>query len=142
MLALIGPLLSSVASGFLAPLVGYYTSKDANVLAGFSDAAKTDQAIALAQMQAQVQIEQIKATSNTWFGARLITLGFGLLTMLHFGAVVFDSMTIGHHVVGSWGIAALPGPLASWEGTIITSFFVVSVASPPLQAITAWLHRN
>ncbi len=132
---------SGALSGILQPILGYFTAKQDTTLEGLKAAAGADTALGTAFLNAQVEMAQLKASQNMWFGARLIFLALGALVTIHFGAVVFDSISW-NHVVGSWGIAALPKPLDSWEGSIILSFFIVAPAAPVFSAVTSWLHKR
>lgn len=137
----ISGLIGGLGKGVLAPVLGYFTVARNDDLSGFQAGASADTDRYKALLAAQVQMAQIRASQNTWFGARLIFLCIGAFVTYHFGAVVFDSVPTHGHVVGSWGIAKLPAPMDDWEGTIVLSFFAATLAGPMTSAVTSWLHR-
>ena len=134
--------IGSAVSGILAPVLGYFTTARNDDLSGFQTGALSDTERFKALLAAQVQMAQIRASQNTWFGARLIFLCIGLIVTYHFGAVVFDSVPTRGHIVGSWAIAKLPAPMDGWEGTIVLSFFAATLAGPMTSAVTTWFHRK
>lgn len=137
MLAAVGSLLGGLGSSVLAPVLGYFTSKDTITLQGFQAATAADVGQYEAYLNAQTEIETLKASQNMWFGARLISLAGGGLTVFYFGSIVLDSM---FHF--GWAIAKLPSPWDEHAWQILVSFFLVTPAAPVLSAVTAWLHRK
>jgi len=89
-------------------------------------------------MEAEVETNRQKLMMNKLFmerwETRWIIPGFAFITMAHYGAVVLDSIFL-----FDWNVAALPGPIAEWEGQIILSFFVVV---PAKDLISAYLNRG
>lgn len=97
-------------------------------------AVEGDKVVNTAVLQAWVQAQVAAAAARnadrgSWLTAWMMPAAF-LIAVSHFGAVVFDSMPIAGHVVGSWGIAALPGDYAELQRAIIYSAAgIVSVKS-------------
>ena len=137
MLALVGSLVSSLASGILAPILGYFTSKDTITLQGFQAAASADTDAYKAYLAAQVQVDTLRASQNMWWGARLLYLVGGGAAVTHFAAVMLDST-----FRFGWGVPKCPAPYDTYEWAIVQTFFLLTPAAPLLSAVTAWFHRT
>jgi hypothetical protein len=137
MWTIISSLLGGLGSSIIAPILGYFTSKDAQTLAGFTAAAGVDATIATAQLNAQVEIAQLKASTNTWWGARLVWLLVVGTAGLHFAAIMLDST---FHF--GWAIPKAPAPYDGYEWAVLQSLVIIAPAAPVLSAVTAWLHRK
>jgi len=89
-------------------------------------------------MEAEIETNRQKLMMNKLlmehWSTRFIVPGFAFITMAHYGAVVLDSIFL-----FDWNVAALPGPIADWEGQIILSFFIVV---PAKDLLTKWLNRG
>ena len=146
MFALISSLASGLISGVVSPLFAWLNKKQDTQLEGFQTAAGLDVAAYGAFLNYQVAIGAQKAAANSWWGARVLYLIVGGSAALHTAAVFLDSVPWwtpwGAHVIGSWGVPALPTVYADYERVIVTSLFVVSTLGPPASAVTAWLHRK
>lgn len=69
---------------------------------------------------------QNKAIEGKWGPSIMVTLVFFTIPIgIHFAAIVFDSMTLFGHIVGSWDIKALPKPFDYLEVQIIQSLFYI-----------------
>lgn len=77
---------------------------------------------------------QMAEINKEWWVTRWIMPAFAYPVAFHFGAVILDSVFL-----FDWNVAALPGPLADWEGQIILSFFIVGTAE---RVVTKWLNRG
>lgn len=71
------------------------------------------------------RIEELKIASaqraadlGHWSTAWMVPTVFAVC-LVHFAAVVFDSVPLFGHVIGSWKIAALPGEYSSMEQYIV-----------------------
>lgn len=133
-----GPLINSI----LAPVLGYFTAKQNADLQAFTTGAAVDKDIQIAAINSQVEIAQLQASVNTWWGARLIILIVAGACAYHFSAVMLDSVPWWGHVVGSWRVPRLPEPYDGYEGKILLSFFIITPAAPVFSAIAAWFHRK
>ena len=134
--------LSSLVSGILAPILGYFTAARNDDLAGFQSGAIADTTRYTAYLNATVQMAQIRASQNQWWGARLIMLMVAGTAALHFSGVMLDSVPLFGHVVGTWHVPKLPAPYDGYEADILLSFFILTPAAPVLSAVTAWFHRK
>ena len=134
--------LGSLVSGVLAPVLGYFTTARNDDLAGFQAGATADTGRYTAYLNATVEMAQIRASQNQWWGARLIMLLVAGSSAAHFSAVMLDSVPLLGHIVGSWSVPKLPAPYDGYEADILLSFFVLTPAAPVLSAVTAWFHRK
>ena len=148
MFALVSSMFSGLMSGLVGPLFTWLNKKQDTQLEGFQTAAGIDQAAYATFMQYQIAIGAQKAAANSWWGARALYLIVGGSAALHTSAVFLDSVPWkvwpwwAAHVIGSWGVPALPPIYADYERVIVTSLFVVSTLGPPASAVAAWLHRK
>jgi hypothetical protein len=142
MLGIISSVISGLGSGFLAPILGYFTTARNDDLAGFQSGALTDTTRYTAYLNATVQMAQIQASMNVWWGARLIILVLAGSVAIHFSAIMLDSTPFLWHQVGSWAIPKPPAPYDDYEGKIVLSFFIMAPIAPIASAVTAWFHRK
>lgn len=77
---------------------------------------------------------QMAAINKEWWVTRWIMPAFAYPMAIHLGAVVADSIFF-----FDWDVAALPGPIAEWEGQIVLSFFIVGTAE---RVVTKWVNRG
>lgn len=89
-------------------------------------------------IQSDIEINRLKmqmaAVNNQWWVTRWIMPGFAYPVMLHWGAVIADSV-----FMFPWNVAALPHPLDEWEGQIILSFFIIGTAE---KMVGQWMNRG
>jgi len=123
--------LTSIVSGGLGSIFGGYLDYR-NVK------SRIEGEVLQRYMEAEVETNRQKLMMNKLFmerwETRWIIPGFAFITMAHYGAVVLDSIFL-----FDWNVAALPGPIAEWEGQIILSFFVVV---PAKDLISSYLNRG
>ena len=142
MSSIISGLLGGIGSGILAPILGYFTTARNDDLAGFQSGVTADKDVAIATINARIQIAQLQASTNLWWGARLIILFVAGCCAAHFGAVMLDTTPLFGHIVGSWSVPKLPAPYDQYESEILLSFFVLTPTAPLLNAAASWLHRK
>jgi hypothetical protein len=135
--ATIGSLAQRIISGFAGPLLGYLGKKEDVKLDGFRNATGFDLDAYKAALDAQIESSRIRATANSWIGARRITMVAGLPAAVHFGAVMLDST-----FQFGWAVPKVPAPYDSYEWAIVQSFFIVAPAMPLVSATAAWLSRK
>jgi hypothetical protein len=133
----IGGLVSSIVSGITGPLFGYLSKRQEVQLDGFRNATGVDLDAYKAALDAQIETNRIRASANSWLGARIITMVAGLPAAVHFGAVMLDST-----FRFGWGIPKVPAPYDGYEWAIVQSFFIVAPAMPLVSATAAWLSRK
>lgn len=137
MIAIIQAIISGVIGPIIGPLFGWLNKKQDVNLEGFKTGAGIDLEAYKAFLGAQAQANALKASSNTWLGARVIAFSAGELSAVYFGSIVFDSM---FHF--GWNIAKLPAPWDEYAWIILSSFIIVSPVAPVLSATTVWLGRR
>ena len=137
MFGTIGTLLGGLGSSLLTPLLGFLTSKETIELDGFKTAAGLDTEAYKAALAAQVQIAELRAAQNGWWGARLIIMLAGGSAALHFAAVMLDST-----FRFGWGVPKVPAPYDGYEWAIVQSFFLLAPAMPLASAVSTWLGRK
>lgn len=134
--------IGSAVSGILAPVFGYFTAARNDDLSGFQTGAAADTDRYKALLAAEVEIAQLRASTNVWWGARLLFLTGAFGPVVHFTAVFLDSVPLFGHPVGSWAVPRLPAPYDTYEGQVVLSFFILAPAAPVLSAAASWLHRR
>lgn len=137
MIQILGSLIQGIASGVLTPLFGYLGKKQDVELDGFKTAAGVDLGAYKAALDAHVEVMRIRASANSWIGARIMVLVFGIPAAIHWAAVFLDST-----FRFGWAVPALPGYYAGAEQQIALSFFIVAPAMPLVSATSAWLSRK
>lgn len=89
-------------------------------------------------IQSDIEINRMKlqmaSINNEWWVTRWIMPAFAYPIAFHFGAVIADSVFL-----FKWDVAALPGPMAEWEGQIILSFFIVGTAE---RIVNKWVNKS
>ena len=134
--------IGSAVSSVLAPVLGYFTAARQDDLSGFQTGAAADTDRFKALLAAQVQVDQLRASTNVWWGARLLFLVGAFGPVVHFTAVFLDSVPLFGHPVGSWAVPRLPAPYDTDEGQVVLSFFILAPVSQLSSAAAAWLHRS
>lgn len=117
MLSIIGVLLSALPG--LASSVGEYLAKknDAGVLVAhdyLASVAENNRAKA-----------DMRRAEGAWGPMGILMMVVGLVFATHAAGVVFDSMPLFGHKVGSWGVVVLPGMFVETEHAILQSLFPV-----------------
>jgi hypothetical protein len=137
-LALLLPVLDHLFGNVFSAWLKYKTDRNANVLAGFQSAAGFDRDVALATLQAEVQLAATRAAANGWWGSRLVIVAGGLLSVTYFGAIVLDSL-----FRFGWSVAKLPTPWDTYCWAILQSFFVLGLTQHLTGSLTGlWLNRK
>ncbi len=138
MLALVLPVLDHLFGGVFSARLKYKTDRNADALAGFQTAAGVDRDVALATLNAQTQLATIRAAANTWWGARLVIVTGGVLSVTYFGAIVLDSL-----FKFGWAVSKLPAPWDTYCWAILQSFFVLGLTQHVTGTLSSlWLSRK
>lgn len=123
-------LIPGLASGFLE----WLNKKTDADLEKFKTAIGGDVQLNVAELRYKVEVARMASELRAgdrehWFTAWMVPTAFAIF-IFHAAAVVFDSIPLMGHVVGSWKVAALPGPYADMQYNIIlTVCGVAGVAS-------------
>lgn len=111
--------------GLANGLLGYLNKRaDVGLETHKADVAG-DTSVNVALVQGYIEEAKIAAATRaadrgSLWTAWMLPTAFGVC-MVHFGAVVFDSVPLWGHVIGSWHVAALPGAYPALQQTIIYS---------------------
>ena len=125
--------LLALIPGLMSGLLNYLNKKTDSDLEKFKQAVGADVSINIADLQYKTQVANLvadmrKGDREHWFTAWMVPSAFGIF-IIHVGAVVFDSIPLFGHVVGSWEISKLPGSYASMQENIILTVCGVAGAS-------------
>jgi hypothetical protein len=112
-------LIPGLASGFLT----WLNKKTDADLEKFKTAVGGDVTLNVAELRYKVEVARMAADMRNgdrehWFTAWMVPVAFAVL-FFHVAAVVFDSIPLFGHVVGSWAISALPSPYDSMQQQIV-----------------------
>lgn len=113
-------------------VANYFRQKASDDLARFQTGVAADTQVALARLNAEIEARkvqaQILAADRGWRVTAWIRPLLVYPCVLHFGAIVVDSIPFwtpfGAHPTGSWQVAKLPAPYDLYEQAIILSFFI------------------
>lgn len=127
MAALILKLMSWLGGGVFDALLGRVADllqrKASDDLARYQTGVQADTQIALAQVNAQIEVRKEQAklleADRGWWVTAWIRPLIVYPCVVHFGAIVLDST-----FRFGWGIAKLPPPYDGYEQAIILSFFI------------------
>ncbi|WP_459584443.1 hypothetical protein [Bradyrhizobium diazoefficiens] len=119
MFSLLISLLPRFASGFL----NWLNKKTDADLEKFKTAVGGDVTLNVAELRYKVEVARMaadmrKGDREHWFTAWMVPVAFAVL-FFHVAAVVFDSMPLLGHEIGSWKIAALPAPYNTMQEQIV-----------------------
>jgi hypothetical protein len=112
-------LIPGLASGFL----NWLSKKTDADLEKFKTAVGGDVQLNVADLRYKVEVARMAADMRNadrehWFTAWMVPVAFGVF-LSHAAAVVFDSMPLLGHEIGSWHVAELPGMYANMQNNII-----------------------
>jgi hypothetical protein len=126
-------LLFSIIPGLATAVVSYLSKKSDSDLEKLKNAVGGDVTLNVAELRYKVEVAKMAAQIRSddrehWFTAWMVPTAFGVF-LLHVAAVVFDSIPLFGHEVGSWTIAKLPGIYAEMQHDIILTTCGVASAS-------------
>jgi hypothetical protein len=89
----------------------------------YKTAVGGDVQLNVAELRYKVEVARMAADMRKddrehWFTAWMVPVAFAVL-FFHVSAVVFDSIPLLGHVVGSWKVAALPSPYDTMQEQIV-----------------------
>ena len=128
-------LIPGVASGLLS----WLNKKTDAELEKFKAGVTGDTAINVEEIRTRVGLAQIAADTRNrdrehWSTRWMVPTAFAVFGS-HAAAVVFDSMPLFGHVVGSWGVAALPPQYATMQTSVILTICGVSAGGAVLAPV-------
>jgi hypothetical protein len=122
-------LIPGLASGFLT----WLNKKTDADLEKFKTAIGGDVQLNVAELRYKVEVARMAVDMRNgdrehWFTAWMVPTAFAIF-IVHVAAVVFDSIPLLGHVVGSWEVSKLPPPYASMQENIILTICGVAGVS-------------
>jgi len=140
MLAAIGAIITSIVNGVVGPLFGFLNKKQDINLEMFRTETGFDLAAYQAVLAANAEANNAKIIANSWWGAHLLILLFGVPVGVHWACLMLVS-TFPETFPG-WIVKA-PAPADSeLERVIIQSFFIMAPAIPVLSALAERIGRR
>lgn len=116
---LFGFLLKFLGGGILNKVMDYLkVRQDSATQRERLKAEVVIQAIQAEVASRQAQAEVLKVEHGWWVTALIRPL-FAYPVVIHFALVVADSIFL-----FKWDVAALPEPMATWEGWIVAAYFI------------------
>ncbi|WP_315782354.1 hypothetical protein [Bradyrhizobium sp. SZCCHNPS1003] len=112
-------MIPGLANGFLT----WLNKKTDSDLEKYKTAVGSDTTLNVEDIRAKVEIakmmnQQRSEDREHWFTAWMVPAAFGVF-LSHAAAVVFDSMPLLGHEIGTWHVAELPGQYASMQNNVI-----------------------
>lgn len=116
-------IINLLGGGVLSSVVSIFSTWKNTALLKYQTGVNADTEIIAKQIDAQVELNKVAAASvqadkGWWVTAWMKPAAF-YVSLSHYAAVVFDSIPMFGHQIGSWGIPALPGMYADMEREII-----------------------
>jgi len=130
-------MLFSVLLGLLPKLGGsfldYLSKKSDSDLAKLQAAIGGDVQLNVADLRYKVEVARMATDMRNgdrehWFTAWMVPTAFAIF-IFHVAAVVFDSIPLFGHEVGSWQVAKLPGIYADMQYNIVMTICGVASVS-------------
>ena len=127
----------SLLLGLLPKLGGafldYLSKKSDSDLAKLQSAIGGDVQLNVAELQYKFEVARLAADMRKndrehWFTAWMVPTAFAIF-IAHVAAVVFDSIPLFGHEVGSWQVAKLPGIYADMQYNIVMTICGVASVS-------------
>jgi hypothetical protein len=125
--------LLALIPGLMSGLLTWLNKKTDADLEKFKTAIGGDIQLNVAELRYKVEVARMaadmrKGDREHWFTAWMVPSAFGIF-IVHVAAVVFDSIPLLGHEVGSWAVAKLPGPYAAMQENVILTVCGVAGAS-------------
>lgn len=120
-------ILKVFGGGLLDKLADIYKQKTNTDLDRYKTGVDADKHIIMKQIEADIEARKLasasrKADRGSLWTVWMVPAGFGI-SLLHYSAVILDSLPLFGHDVGSWAIPKLPPPYDSMQSAIILSAF-------------------
>jgi hypothetical protein len=135
--ALIVSLIQGIISGVAAPLASVLNKRSDITLAGYQAGTDADRQNYATWVQYQIQLQALKVQASNWWGPKALYMIVGSAAAVHCAAIFLDSTFL-----FNWHVAKCPAPYDSYEQMVVGSLFITTLASGPLSAASAWLHRK
>ena len=115
--------LLTLIPGLMSGLLTWLNKKTDADLEKFKTTIGGDVQLNVAELRYKVEVARMaadmrKGDREHWFTAWMVPVAFAVL-FFHVAAVVFDSIPLFGHEVGSWKISALPAPYKTMQEQIV-----------------------
>lgn len=126
-------LITSLLPGFVSGLLSWLNKKTDADLAKIKNAIDGDVTLNVAELRYKVEVARMAADMRKddrehWFTAWMVPTAFAIF-IIHIAAVVFDSIPLLGHEVGSWQVSKLPGLYADMQYNIVMTICGVAGVS-------------
>ena len=125
--------LLALIPGLMSGLLTWLNKKTDADLEKFKTAIGGDIQLNVAELRYKVEVARMAADMRKddrehWFTAWMVPTAFAIF-IIHVAAVVFDSIQLLGHEVGSWQVAKLPGLYADMQYNIVMTICGVAGVS-------------
>ena len=125
--------LLALVPGLMSGLLTWLNKKTDADLEKFKTAIGGDIQLNVAELRYKVEVARMaadmrKGDREHWFTAWMVPTAFAIF-ITHVAAVVFDSIPLLGHEVGSWQVAKLPAPYNSMQENIVLTICGVAGVS-------------
>lgn len=125
--------LLSFIPGVVSGFFNYLDKKTDADLEKYKTAVGGDVTLNVAELRYKTEVARLSAQMRSddrehWFTAWMVPTAFGIF-IFHVAAIVFDSMPLFGHIVGSWKVSKLPGIYADMQYAIVMTVCGVAGAS-------------
>ncbi|MDB5603481.1 MAG: hypothetical protein JWP25_381 [Bradyrhizobium sp.] len=125
--------LLALIPGLMSGLLTWLNKKTDADLEKFKTAIGGDIQLNVAELRYKVEVARMAADMRKddrehWFTAWMVPTAFAIF-IIHVAAVVFDSIPLLGHEVGSWQVAKLPGLYADMQYNIVMTICGVAGVS-------------
>jgi hypothetical protein len=115
--------LLTLIPGFVSGLLTWLNKKADTDLEKFKTAIGGDVQLNVAELRYKVEVARMAADMRKddrehWFTAWMVPVTFAVF-LLHIAAIVFDSIPMFGHEIGSWQISRLPGIYEGMQANIV-----------------------
>ncbi|MGX9944884.1 hypothetical protein ACTG4Q_20690 [Bradyrhizobium denitrificans] len=123
----------SLIPGLISGLLNWLNKKTDADLEKWKAAVGGDVTLNVAELRYKVEVARMAAQMRKddrehWFTAWMVPTAFAIF-IIHVAAVVFDSIPLLGHEVGSWQVAKLPGLYADMQYNIVMTICGVAGVS-------------
>jgi len=125
--------LLTLIPGLTSGLLTWLNKKTDADLEKFKTAIGGDVQLNVAELRYKVEVARMAADMRNgdrehWFTAWMVPVAFAIM-IIHVAAVIFDSIPLFGHIVGSWQVAALPSPYDKMQENIVLTICGVAGVS-------------
>lgn len=125
--------LFSIIPGLATSVLNYLSKRSDTELEKFKQASGADVQVNVEELRYKLEVARIAGDNRNrdrdhWFTAWMVPTAFGIF-IVHVAAIVWDSMPLFGHVIGSWSVAQLPSPYDKMQENVILTICGVAGVS-------------